>query len=205
MPEQNYAEKLALESVIYPVIGSAKATLIHSNYEVSLDDGSTRFIDFAIIGASTRLAIEIDGYKYHAEGAIDRVSFDDQLGRQNELILQGWKVLRFSFDQIQLKPQLCQDQLRRMLISDAALHTNFSGIFQASQLHLEVLEALKKTRDSGKIKGLVCLPTGTGKTILSALDAKNFEGRILFVVHNNHMHLSSDGSFKPLLAPCMSI
>lgn len=204
MPEQNYAEGLALEKVIYPVLGSSKATLVHSNYEVSLDDGSKRFIDFAIIGASTRLAIEIDGYKYHAEGAIDRASFDDQLDRQNELILQGWKVLRFSFDQIQSAPQLCQDQLRRMLISDANLHPNFSGIFEASKLQLEVLEALKKTRDSGRIKGLVCLPTGTGKTILSALDAKNFEGRILFVVHNNHILQQAAAAYRRIF-PSKSI
>ena len=204
MPEQNYAERLALDTVIYPVIGSSKATLIHSNYEVSLDDGSKRFIDFAILGASTRLAIEIDGYKYHAEGAIERSSFDDQLSRQNELILQGWKILRFSFDQIHSSPQSCQDQLRRMLISDADLHPNFSNIFEASQLQLEVLSALKESRVKGKTKGLVCLPTGTGKTILSALDAKDFEGRILFVVHNNHILKQAAAAYKKIF-PLRSI
>ena len=196
MPEQNYAERLALDTVIYPVIGSSKAAMIHSNYEVSLDDGSRRFIDFAIIGASVRIAIEIDGYNYHAEGAIGRDAFDDQLSRQNELILLGWKILRFSFDQINTIPEVCQNQLRRLIISDSDLHPNFSITLEPSELQKEALVALNKTRELGKNKGLVCLPTGTGKTILSALDAKNFEGRILFVVHNNHILKQAAAAYK---------
>lgn len=203
MPKQNYAEKLALENIIYPVIGRSKATFIHANYELSLPGGSTRFIDFAIIGSNIRIAIEIDGYSYHAEGMIDRKAFDDQLSRQNEIVLLGWKILRFSFNQINNFPNICQDQLRRLLISDIELHPSFSKNLEPSQLQVEVLEKIENSRNSGSVKGLVCMPTGTGKTILSALDAKKVGGRTLFVAHNNHILKQAEIAYKKIFG-CVS-
>ena len=45
----NYAEFIALENVIKPLIGNKTEYFIHNNYQVDLEDGSKRYIDFAII------------------------------------------------------------------------------------------------------------------------------------------------------------
>jgi superfamily II DNA or RNA helicase len=103
---------------------------------------------------------------------------------------------RYSFDQIRSMPERCQDQLRRMLVADADLHPNFRSTLEPSNLQLEVLEALEQSRIEGKNRGLVCLPTGTGKTILSALDAKRVGGRVLFIVHNNHILSQAEAAYK---------
>lgn len=193
----NYAEQLALETVIRPAIQESAASCIHPNHGVTLRDGKTRFIDFAIITQQSRIAIEIDGYTYHAEGAITRHEFDDQLSRQNELVMSGWAVLRFSFDQIKSNPDKCQDQLRRLLIDDDELHRNFSRRSTTpTAIQTEALLALQKCRTNGHKKGLVALPTGTGKTILSALDAKRVGGRVLFVAHNNEILRQAANAYR---------
>jgi superfamily II DNA or RNA helicase len=106
-----------------------------------------------------------------------------------------WELLRFSFDQVRDDPERCQDKLRRLLISEVDLHPNFAQTINPSRLQQEALQALAQTRAKGYKKGLVCLPTGTGKTILSALDAKRVGGRVLFVVHNNHILKQAEAAY----------
>jgi superfamily II DNA or RNA helicase len=184
----NKAELFALEEIIKPVIQECSWASIKPNFALTLNDGSSRIIDFAIVTERSHIAIEIDGYAYHAEGAISRHKFDDHLDRQNELILQGWAVLRFSFDQTQRETERCRDQLRRLLVDDDLLHRNFSRTeTQPTAIQVEALAALAASRAIGRLKGVVALPTGTGKTILSALDAKLVGGRVLFVAHNNEI------------------
>lgn len=196
MPDQNFAERLAYDTVILPVIGEKNAELVHSNYEVDLERVGKRYIDFAIISATSRVAIEIDGYNYHAPGIVSREKFDDDLSRQNELTIRGWKVIRYSFDQISKQPSKCQDQLRRAVVSDTELHPAFRPNLEPSTLQQEVLGALSTTRKMGFSAGLVCLPTGTGKTILSALDSKVIGGRVLFVVHSNEILKQAAAAYK---------
>jgi superfamily II DNA or RNA helicase len=195
----NFAEQLALNTIIEPVLQRSAAFSIHPNYEITLDDGSRRFLDFAVITDSSRIAIEIDGYSYHAGGVVSRRSFDDQLDRQNEIILKGWSILRFSFDQIKTSPEKCKDQLRRLIISDPVLHRNYSReVFEPSQMQMEALAALERTRQNSFTRGLIALPTGTGKTILSALDAKRVGGKILFIAHNNEIIRQAANAYSRL-------
>jgi len=51
-------------------------------------------IDFAL--TSLRIAIEVDGRAFHS----DRHSFERDRRRQNRLVLDGWLVLRFTWEQI---------------------------------------------------------------------------------------------------------
>lgn len=72
--------------------------------------GGDRFADFAYHKDGIRLLIEIDGFTTHARN-ISPGEFDDHLSRQNDLILQGWMILRFSVDQVMKQPMLCQRQV----------------------------------------------------------------------------------------------
>ena len=69
----------------------------------------------SLIFAGTHLVcIEIDGYKAHHKD-INRWQFADQLTRQNHLILDGWKVLRFAYDEMKEKPRRCQQLILQMM------------------------------------------------------------------------------------------
>jgi hypothetical protein len=58
-----------------------------------------------------RIAIEIDGYRWHSTPAQKRR--DEQ--RQNQLILLGWRVLRFSASEVRRRPDVVVAAVRRAL------------------------------------------------------------------------------------------
>ncbi|MDP2308945.1 MAG: DEAD/DEAH box helicase family protein [Pseudomonadota bacterium] len=182
----SFPERHLFETVLGEVLPPNALKLVHPQYEFVESDGTRRRLDFAIVTPSSRIAIELDGYAFHAEDAIGQERFAGNLKRQNELVLSGWVVLRWSWLQIQREPELCRDQLRRATISDPALHASFrTGTPVPHRVQDEALAALALTRKKGFRKGLVVLATGLGKTLLAAFDAKSVGGRVLFVVHNN--------------------
>jgi len=176
------SERLFVEDFLYPLLGTKIEHVIPQHQFID-STGKLRRIDFAYIG-STRLAFEIDGETYHAEGVIPNDSFDDSLFRQNEMLRLGYKLIRFSYNQLQspMWRSIITDSLRTF-ISDHAPELLTEYALEPSQLQHRVLDALHYYRELGWKKGVVVLPTGTGKTILSALDAKRHGGRVLFLVH----------------------
>jgi hypothetical protein len=69
--------------------------------------GRTRRLDFAYVPA--RIAIEVDGYERHSRFDV----FNDDRLRGNELELDGWLVLRFTWHQLVHRPDLVADTVRR--------------------------------------------------------------------------------------------
>lgn len=179
-------EKYLYFEIILPTISEESSKYVYPQFKLKDDFGRERRIDFAIITDNSKVAIELDGYTYHAKGKISPEKFSDDLQRQNELILSGWKVIRFSWDQLNQTPEKCKDTLRRAIISDIALHPYLhTQSINPHQIQKEALIRLENSRKAGAKKGLVVMATGLGKTFLSAFDAKKVGGRILFIVHNN--------------------
>lgn len=83
---------------------------LHAEYPFKDFKGGDRFIDFVYIKGGIRLLIEIDGYTTHARD-ISPGEFDDHLTRQNDLVLSGWFILRFSAHQIEKRETVCQRQI----------------------------------------------------------------------------------------------
>lgn len=81
------------------------------------ETGRRYFIDFTIKFPNGRkLAIELDGYTYHAYGKISKKEFDDLLDRDNQLRLEGWIVLHFSWNQYVKYPNLCREVIRKAVL-----------------------------------------------------------------------------------------
>lgn len=98
-----------------------------SQYMVCLPSG-VRKIDFAFRSPDNRkIAIEMDGYGPHVAN-LTREKFDEQLIRQNELILDGWQVLRFSFDQCVNQAADCVAAIRSLVGADTRVKA-FPAIF----------------------------------------------------------------------------
>ncbi len=178
------SERLFVDEFLYPVLGS-KIEAIKPQCQFIDSTGKGRRIDFAYHGTSAKLALEVNGETYHAEGIIPNEMFDDNLFRQNEILRRGYKLVRFSYSQLKAawwRP-LIQEQLRDLFGQYAAeLLTEYE--LKPTALQEEVLDALDFYRNGRKWKkGVIVLPTGTGKTILSAMDAKRHGGRVLFLVH----------------------
>ncbi|WP_308635073.1 winged helix-turn-helix domain-containing protein [Paenibacillus silvisoli] len=130
--EHGPAEKALVEQIWWPVVGSLEH--LHPEYELQDLQGGTRFVDLAYLPPLPyRLALEADGFGPHARD-VNRWRFADNLRRQNHLLIDGWHLLRFSFDDITEKPRRCQQTLLMGL-------AKWGGITRhAAELSLDVYE-----------------------------------------------------------------
>lgn len=191
------SEKLFVSDFLYPILGKDNIKYAIPQYPFLDSEGRTRRIDFALVKDFKKLALEVNGETYHAEGIIPNEMFDDNLNRQNEILNAGWRLLRYSYSQLQ-SPEWSKrvhESIRKAIyktfpeiLSDSIVEPNY--------LQLKTLESLNYYREIGWKKGIVVLPTGTGKTYLSAFDTKNVTGRILFIVHRLDILSQSKEAFE---------
>ncbi len=193
------SEVLFASEFLYPILGKENIKYVIPQYPFIDSEGRNRRIDFVILKDSKRVALEVNGETYHAEGIIPNETFDDNLFRQNEILNAGYKLQRFSYHQLQAPAwrKIVFESIRRLiqqnfpeLISESIIKPNY--------LQQEVLKALELYRSHGWTKGIVVLPTGTGKTYLSAFDTLHTKGRILFVVHRLDILSQSKEAFEKI-------
>ena len=193
------SETLFVRDFLFPLFGEKHIKCVVPQYPFIDSEGRARRIDFGIIYEGRKIALEVNGETYHAEGIILNENFDDNLNRQNEILNAGWFLLRFSYSQLQSpqwRKKVANDlfSLLRKRIPELISET----VIEPNYLQKEVLEALNYYRDKGWKKGVVVLPTGTGKTFLSAFDTLNAKGRILFIVHRLDILSQSKEAFEKI-------
>lgn len=191
------SERLFVRDFLFPVLGNKKMKYVVPQYPFLDSSGRSRRIDFGVLYNGKKLALEVNGESYHAEGIIPGEQFDDNLNRQNEILSAGWFLLRFSYNQ--LKAPQWREKVSHDLFSLLRKHIpeilNEETI-KPNYLQNQVLDELKDFRKRGHKKGIVILPTGTGKTYLSAFDTLNVQGRILFIVHKLDILSQSRESYE---------
>lgn len=187
--KMNEIEQIFVEDIFFPYAGENGLDYLQAQTPFEDSKCRTRKLDFTVSTNRYNYVIEIDGYTYHAEGA-SRVTpeyFDDLLMKHNDLILNGYILVRFSYNQIRNHPDLCINTLRRTFKADAQINPYYlhKNAFEPTYPQQKALEGCKFYRNAGATKGVVILPTGMGKTIFAALDAKRLNLRTLFIVHKN--------------------
>ena len=191
------SERLFVDEFLWPLLGSQIEHIIPQHPFID-STGRKRKIDFSYVSGTVKLALEVNGETYHAEGIIPDANFDDNLFRQNEILRDGYKLVRFSYSMLQ-SPQwrpVVMESLRSFFTSYAPTLLGESPV-TPNPLQIKALEALDFYRDVKSYqKGVVVLPTGTGKTILSALDVKRGGGRGLFIVHRLDILKQSIGAYQ---------
>jgi superfamily II DNA or RNA helicase len=190
------SEKLFVQDFLFPIFGEENIKYVIPQYPFIDSEGKTRRIDFGLVYNDKKIALEVNGETYHAEGIIPNENFDDNLNRQNEILNAGWFLLRFSYSQLQssLWRKKVQRDLILLLRKQIPELLNFNII--PNYLQGQVLSALDYYRKQGWKKGVVILPTGTGKTYLSAFDSLNVKGKILFIVHRLDILSQSKEAFE---------
>jgi len=74
-----------------------------------------------------------------------------------------------------------------------------NGSIEPNEMQIDALEKIDKLRHEGKTKALLISATGTGKTYLSAFDAKNLNpNRLLFVVHRANIAKAAMKTYKTI-------
>ena len=79
-------------------------------------------------------------------------------------------------------------------------------IFEPNLLQIEAIDNLNKLREEHEDRALVVSATGTGKTILSAFDVRNFRAkRMLFVVHRRNIAKQAMDSYREIFGDEVSM
>ncbi|RED64764.1 DNA-binding response regulator [Cohnella lupini] len=108
----SFSSKQFVIRILWPAFGSFDGWL--AEYEVIDFKDGYRYLDLAKPSVAIKIAIEIDDKGTHGSNA-DAHKFSDDRFRQNDLIIDDWKVLRFSFRSIMDQPRRCQQQLMHAL------------------------------------------------------------------------------------------
>ncbi|TVY08585.1 DNA-binding response regulator [Paenibacillus cremeus] len=107
------AEKLLLANVWWPAIGNLDG--LHPEHEVRDFKDGARFVDFGYLPTpQLKVVLELDGYGPHWRD-VSRWQFADHLMRQNHLLIDDWRLLRFAYDDVHEKPRRCQQVLLQAL------------------------------------------------------------------------------------------
>jgi len=108
LEEHGHAEKM-LAYVWWQGVGNLKH--LHPEFEIVDLRGGTRFADYAYLPSPAfGLLVEVDGFGPHWR-EISRWKFDDNEERQNLLLIDDWKLLRFSYDGIREKSARCKQTI----------------------------------------------------------------------------------------------
>jgi hypothetical protein len=104
-----------------PAIGSFD--FLHAEYEVTNFRDGNYYLDHAYIRSPHLIDWEIDDFSSHGKN-ITRRGFDYERDRQNHLMLDGWKIYRFSLDAIKERPRQCQQFVLQVL---GSLYGGYTG------------------------------------------------------------------------------
>lgn len=138
------AEWLFLEKVWWPAVGHFHGLI--AEYELRDFRDGVRFVDFAYLvgGGAPKVCLEVDGFGPHWRD-ITRRQFADQWMRQNHLVLDGWKVLRFAYDDLNERPRQCQQIIHQLLgtVSAEAGGDGGSADMEMAPLEREILRYMR--------------------------------------------------------------
>ena len=192
------SEKLFVRDFLFNILTNEAMKRVIPQYPFIDSEGHRRQIDFSIIGENYKIAFEVNGETYHGEGIIPADRFDDNLFRQNEILFHGWALIRFSYNQLKAPEwrERVTDSIVKLLKTTAPELLPQSSIMP-NPIQTEVLSRLGYYRSLGWKKGLVVMPTGTGKTYLAAMDSLTYNAkRTLFVVHTIGILTQAKESFQ---------
>lgn len=108
----HFAEKLLLQNVWWPIFGNFDH--LHPEYEIYDWNRKSQFLDFAFLPSYGRFGLECDGFQSHVKD-MDREKHSYSLNRETFLTGMGWKMIHFSFDDVQNRPEVCRMLLKLVL------------------------------------------------------------------------------------------
>lgn len=124
-----------LQHVWWPLFGNFDH--LHPEYEIYDWNRKSQFLDFAFITPFGRFGIECDGFQTHVKD-MDREKFSYALNRDTFLTGLGWRMIHFSFDDVQQRPEVCR-MLLQLAIAPYLLQStteNRSTKMEKELLHL---------------------------------------------------------------------
>lgn len=165
--EQNFADAYGMRALKY----------LQKEFRIADEDGNNYFLDYLIDTESGRMAIEVNGVKFHHPQWSGEENYRRQLRKQNTCALLGIKLYRFSKEDCRFRERI-EDDIHSYLGKDT------TGFREAGLLlerktelyeHQEIgLAKIEEKRRAGIRAFLIVLPTAAGKSRIVEEDIRNF-------------------------------
>lgn len=194
-----YKELLKLENVDVRLTGvegfHAKGYIFQHDHYASLIVGSSNLTSNALkvnYEHNILLSTQKNGDLVHNISA----QFDE-LWQRSQPLTEAWiQEYEQNYDDCNLKNLIRiteqQNNAQKNIIQAASIEPNV--------MQQEALHSLSELRREGRDKALVISATGTGKTILCALDVRNYNpNKFLFIVHNEQILTKAKEEFQKVL------
>jgi superfamily II DNA or RNA helicase len=200
------AENLFVE-VFQEAVGLLGAQWLQFQVAFTDIDQHQRWIDYALHSPIGRYAFEVDGEFWHdpSSARVTPADFRSALTRQNSLIHQGWKVYRWTDQQLLIERSRVVEQLRLFLEREIAAGTlgDLLPLQDAAEFSLRehqsaALQALEAMRADSKTIALLTHATGTGKTHVAVTDARRLGLRTLYLAHREKLPRQTEERFGEL-------
>ena len=185
--------------------GPEKGQYVYLQYPFVDIYGNHRSIDFALKSQLGKVAFEIDGNTWHNPAKVSEDKYTDDLLKQNSMVHEGWKVFRWTDHQLEKTPDRIKDELVTFLGPSPALFyiddnmpAQSGQVFVLREHQEEALHNLKKMRSEHQTIALVQGATGSGKSAIGVLDAKEVGKRTLFLAHSKELVEQGYSNFRRL-------
>lgn len=155
------------EDLFVETYGDNATEYLKKEYSVSLDNGRNAFVDYVVETKNGNYAIEENGVHYHHPCLIGNKAYERQLEKQNTLVLYGFKVFRFSSQNLSFKEQTIDNIKSYLGEKDNFINSivvKEQRKFKLYEHQERILEDINKSRKEGINTSLVVIPTGTGKS-----------------------------------------
>ncbi|WP_339279701.1 hypothetical protein [Paenibacillus sp. FSL H3-0329] len=166
----NFAEKLFLQNVWWPMFESLDD--LHPEYEVYDWNRKSQFLDFAFLPQTgSSFGIECDGYQSHVKD-MDREKFNYSVNRDTFLTGMGWRMIHFSFDDIQQRPEVCRMLLQLVLAPYLARNSVSVAILSEEKEVLRFAWRLGRPVRPKDVATHFCINFRTARRLLQSLSEK---------------------------------
>lgn len=168
------AEK-EFEDIFTEAYGVDALYYLQKEVQVSISETKTASIDYLVDTKGGSISFEANGISYHHPLIVGKKQYNDQLYRQNILVLFGIKVFRFSTNNLHYKEQVIESIESILPKKDEFILPALIKRDREIKLyeHQEtILKELDEDRKNGKTTALIVLPTGSGKSQICLEDLK---------------------------------
>lgn len=165
-----FAEKIFLQNVWWPLFESLEH--LHPEYEVYDWNRKSQFLDFAFLPQNgSCFGIECDGFQSHVKD-MDREKFSYSINRETFLTGMGWKMVHFSFEDLQQRPEVCRMLLQLVLAPHLARESARVDILSEEKEVLRLAWRLGKAIRPMDVKEHFGINFRTARRLLNSLSDK---------------------------------
>lgn len=181
------------EEIFIDTFGAKYIDTLSKEVEFTSSKSASYFADYVLISKKNKYIFEENGVLYHHPKIIGEDKYSNQLEKQNDFTLFGFKTFRFSTDNLLFREQISDFLLMYLDKPNEFIHSSIYKNKRGVTLYdhqVNTLDSLDKDRLNNKNTALIVLPTATGKSeiILSDLEKdyiKNTVSNVLILVSTN--------------------